>query len=203
MRYTYLIDSGHGGMIDGEYVTAPNKKKMYKHPNGEIVYEGVINRIYERKLTNKLNELGVAWISLCSNLDLPLYLRVQQINNYYKKYNNLVLISLHSNKGKGTGIEIWTSKGETRSDRFAQMLSEEFIKLMPDVRFRSDVVTDGDLDKEADFYILKKTNCPALLLETMFYDYWKDYQKLINPDFQDRVINVITEWIRKTELTVI
>ena len=201
-RYTYLIGSGHGGLIDGEYVTAP--RKMFKHSNGEIVYEGVINRIYKHKLIKALDKLGVWCIDVCpTQLDLSLSLRVKIINEYAKKYNNCVLISLHSNKGKGTGFEIWTSKGETKSDKFAQMLSEEFIRLMPDIRFRSDTFSDGDLDKEADFYILKYSSCPAILPEILFYDNWKDYKKFINPEFQDRVINVFVEWVKKTELTVI
>jgi len=197
-KYTYIIDAGHGSIVDNKYVTAP--KKMYKYSNDKIAYEGVINRIFAKKLINKLEKLEIAYISLYSNLDLPLKLRVKQINNYYEIYKNIILISLHSNAGKGTGIEIWTTKGITRSDKFAQLLGEKFIKLMPDIKFRSDTFTDGDLDKEANFYILKHVYCPALLLETMFFDNWSDYKKLIDPYFQNRVIDVICEWIKKVEL---
>ena len=42
MKYTWLIDAGHGGFMDGEYVTAP--AKMYEHSPEEIFYEGVFNR---------------------------------------------------------------------------------------------------------------------------------------------------------------
>ncbi len=35
-------------------------------------------------------------------------------------------------------------------------------------------MNDGDMDKEADFTILKKTDCPAVLTENMFMDTEKD-----------------------------
>lgn len=37
-----LIDPGHGGVVDGEYLTAPNK--MSKFDDGWEFYEGLYNR---------------------------------------------------------------------------------------------------------------------------------------------------------------
>lgn len=44
--------------------------------------------------------------------------------------------------------------------------------------------TDGDLDQENNFFILRKSNCPAVLLECLFFDNWNDFQKLRDPAFQ-------------------
>jgi N-acetylmuramoyl-L-alanine amidase len=38
--------------------------------------------------------------------------------------------------------------------------------------------TDGDKDKEADFYIIKGANCPAVLTENLFQDNRKDVELL-------------------------
>ncbi|TSA27668.1 MAG: N-acetylmuramoyl-L-alanine amidase [Bacteroidetes bacterium] len=96
-----ILDYGHGGLTsDGTYTTAP--AKMHTFPNGEMAYEGVINR-----------QIG--------------------------------------------GI-------------LEMQLRYDF--------------SDQDKDKEADFYVLKKTNCPAVLLECLFFDNWDDFNFLKNPEFQ-------------------
>ena len=41
--------------------------------------------------------------------------------------------------------------------------------------------TDGDKDKEADFYIIKKSKCPAVLTENFFYDNKDDLEYLTSP----------------------
>lgn len=47
-----IIDPGHGGInSQGVYTT---QGKSYKFPNGEIAYEGVINRNISKALGNKL-----------------------------------------------------------------------------------------------------------------------------------------------------
>ena len=71
-----------------------------------------------------------------------------------QQYKNAVLISLHSNAGGGTGFEIWTSEGQTRSDGFAEIMGQTFIDSFLGSPFRPDK-SDGDLDKESQFYILK------------------------------------------------
>ena len=45
--------------------------------------------------------------------------------------------------------------------------------------FRMDV-SDGDKDLEADFYVLKNTNCPAVLVECMFQDNKSDVEFLLS-----------------------
>ena len=200
MKHTWLIDSGHGGMIDGKYVTAPSKQ--YKHQNGQWFYEGVFNREIKHQLVDKVMALDLAVVDICpTELDVPLPVRVDTANKYYEKYDNAVLISLHSNAGGGTGFEVWTSYGETRSDKFAQILSEHLIGNFSNLKFRSDVASDGDLDKEALFYILKWTRCPAMLPECLFFDNWNDYQLLIDRDFQNDYVDTLISFMMEAEAT--
>ena len=39
-------------------------------------------------------------------------------------------------------------------------------------------MSDGDMDKESNFYVLKNTNCPAVLTENFFMDSKKDLEYL-------------------------
>jgi len=197
-KYTWLIDAGHSGTNSkGDYYTAP--AKMYQHSPEEIFYEGVFNRRIKDALIRDLWQKGIDTIDVTpTELDLPLSVRVNIINAIYEKYRNAVLISLHSNAGGGTGFEVWTSYGQTRSDNFAELLINQFSTDFPDITARIDT-RDGDQDKEAAFYILKWSLCPAILPECLFYDNYEDYKKLVDADFRLSYVKTLIRFIEKAE----
>jgi len=197
---TIFLDGGHGGMINGIYQTYP--RKMHSFSKNEILYEGVYNRIIKNKLIDRMLKLDIKYIDVCpTELDIDLDTRVDIINAYCKDFgnSNCLLISLHSNAGDGSGIEIWTSIGQTKSDLYAQMLGVQIKNDFPNVKFRADK-SDGDLDKESNFYILKHTKCPALLSEFMFFDNYEDYKLMIKPGFQDKYVDSLIEFIKRVNL---
>jgi len=199
----YLIDSGHGGIINGVYQTPEEKEKYHTFSNKETAYEGVLNRQIKSYVLELFEKKGLKVIDICpSLLDIELDERVDISNIYCREYgaNNCLLISLHSNKGRGTGFEIWTSEGQTKSDRYATMFGEIFMAEFPEVRFRSDT-KEGDIPKDAAFYILKWTKCPAILPEFLFYDNWKDYQMLKDPIVQKKYANMIFDFAKRCEIT--
>lgn len=184
-----IIDMGHGGIdTNGKYTTAPYK--MHTFDNGTTIYEGVINRQIGEKVFNNLSELGYCPSYMFfpeEYIDMTLKERVKIINNFDPK--NTIGISLHSNaspKHNARGFEIWTSVGETRSDILATYIAEEIIDEFPNINFRSDY-SDGDVDKESQFYILRKTLCPMVLIEILFFDYWEDAKLLMSETFQKKV----------------
>ena len=104
--------------------------------------------------------------------DMTLSERVKIVNGYCKKYGtkNCLLISIHSDaftKKSAHGWSCFTSPGETKSDEFATMLYAAARKMWPSETLRKDN-TDGDPDKEANFTVLTKTNCAAVLSENFF-----------------------------------
>ena len=202
MKHTWIIDPGHGGMIDDIYQTFP--KKMFKHSQTEIFYEGVFNRLIAGKLIAKLDAKGIPNINLCpSELDIELDERVDIANIYHREYRNCIGISLHSNASpshKGTGFEIHTSAGETMSDKYARICGKEIISRLPGVRYRKGDVA-GELDKDSHFYILKWTKCPWILPECLFFDNYNDYQLLIDPAFQDKYVDALVNFVLKCELS--
>jgi len=198
MKHVWLIDAGHGGLTkDGRYVTAP--KKMYEHSPYEVFYEGVFNRKIKDLLMRKLWDEQIECIDVCpTELDLPLPVRVGMINEIHKHYGNSVLLSLHSNAGGGNGFEVWTSVGQTVSDKFAEILGNELIQGFRDIPFRADKV-DGDLDKESQFYILKNTTCSSVLPECLFFDNYNNYLLLENADFRMAYVKTLINFIKKAE----
>jgi N-acetylmuramoyl-L-alanine amidase len=197
MNKIIIIDPGHGGLIGGEYVTAP--KKMYVYPDGETVYEGVLNRRIADLLERRLYFFGIPYINLCpSELDIDLLRRAMIANTYSSHYGieNVVGISLHSNAGKGRGFEVYTSPGETISDKYATILIEEVEEEFPGWKMRKDY-SDGDPDKEAEFYILTKTDSPWLLAEFGFFDNREDYEFISDLKNQEKYVNAIVESVNK------
>lgn len=197
MKNLWLLDSGHGGIINGKYVTAP--AKMHTHESGVVFYEGVFNRVIKNLLIEHLKNESIPYIDICpTELDLSLPLRAAIANEYYARFPNAVLLSLHSNAGGGTGFEVWTSVGQTRSDEFAEILSKTLINEFKGAPFRKDT-QDGDLDKESQFYILKNTDCPAVLPECLFFDNWSDYQLLVDPEFQMEYVAALVKFMSESE----
>lgn len=185
-----ILDFGHGGVDhEGNYTTSPNK--MYKFENGEIAYEGVLNRELGEKLSNYLYDDGfinvVHTVHWSDSYDLPLSNRVDVADGFNP--NETIFISLHCNASRqhnASGFEVITSKGSTDSDVLASYIVDnvkDFL-IKNDIKLRSDY-SDGDVDKEASLYLLRKTKCPAVLIEFGFFDFYEEFKKLSDPKIQD------------------
>ena len=99
--------------------------------------------------------------------DITLETRVKRANIYSSP--GCFFVSIHSNAGGGKGFEVFTSPGETESDKIATIFGEEYRSVFPDRELRTDY-SDSDLDKERRFYVLTKTIMPAVLTENFFMD---------------------------------
>ena len=183
-----LLDPGHGGIINGQYVTAP--KKMYKHPDGFTIYEGVYNRLIVEGLKDALTSAGVKFDDIVnSNKDIPLKNRVDRANALAAEAGpqNTLYVSIHANAGGGHGYECYTSPGETESDKAASNFMDFMAQAFPERRGRKDT-SDGDSDKEANFYVLKYTICPAILTESFFMDNYEEAKEMTTPEAIKKVI---------------
>ena len=79
-------------------------------------------------------------------------------------------VSIHVNSAENKearGYEVWTSKGQTSADSLATEIFWALQTSMPQEHGRSDY-DDGDVDKEKNFYVLRHTEAPAVLIELDF-----------------------------------
>lgn len=192
---TILLDAGHGGVINGEYQTKGKRSPEYA---GGVLYEGEFNRDIVSRLVKKCELHGIPYVNLTStNLDIGLDNRVDFANTLEKDYGDTVYISIHANAGGGTGYEVFTSPGPTRSDDYAEMIIEEYGKEIPEMKLRADT-TDGDHDKEAKFYVLTQTRMPSVLIECAFMDReTPDYAFMMSPKGRERIANAIFNGIKR------
>lgn len=170
-KYLWLLDNGHGGMIAGKYQT--EGKRSPEWADGSQLYEGEFNRAIVNRLAEKLTALDIAYVKLTpSDNDISLYERVIRAKAWCQQ-GNCILVSIHANYGDGTGkasgVEVFTTVGNTPSDKIAQVFIDKWAEIQPKVRLRTDR-EDGDDDKEENFQILRKVPCPAILTENFFMD---------------------------------
>ncbi|OAB78802.1 N-acetylmuramoyl-L-alanine amidase [Cochleicola gelatinilyticus] len=171
---TVLLDNGHGALINGQYQT-PGKRKNWS--NGSVIYEGEFNRAIVNGIIQELTFSNINYVNIAPEYwDVSLKTRVNRANKYSSR--NSFYLSIHSNAGGGTGSEIFTSPGNTKSDKIATIFGHEYIAEFPDRKFRPDF-SDGDLDKEQRFYVLTKTKMPAILTENFFMDNREEFDNVL------------------------
>lgn len=123
--------------------------------------------------------------------------RVKFVNNLCSKYGagNCLYVSVHVNAASAdgkwhnaTGWEAYTTAGKTGSDTLATFLYKQAEKNLVGKKIRKDM-SDGDPDKEANYYVIKKTNCVAVLTENFFQDTKEDVAYLLSDIGKDQLIN--------------
>ena len=179
-----MLDNGHGGVINGVYQTAGKRSPEWELG---VLYEGVFNRKVVKGIIKVLQSLKIPYYHLCpEDTDVSLETRVSRANEFTKKSKvPTYILSIHANAGGGTGWEIFTTIGKTKADDVADVFIK-YMKSLPIVH-RADL-SDGDGDKESNFFILKDSIAPAVLLECAFMDNHNDYVLMNDQKFIDKVI---------------
>ena len=187
-----LIDNGHGLMTAGK-----------RSPDG-LFREPFYNREIAKRVVSDLRDRGLdAELLVPEDDDISLAERVRRVNAacFLLGKQNVILVSIHVNAaGNGskwlnaTGWSVYTCKGQTASDKLAECLCQAAIKNFPGRRIRTDM-SDGDMDWEEGFYILRKSLCPAVLTENFFMDNHSDLEYLQSRDGKQAVVDTHVEGI--------
>ena len=189
---TVILDNGHGNNTAG--------KRSPVWSDGKQLFEYEFNRDIVRRITKKLEADGIPYrVLVPEETDISLTERARRANEITKENNGKAyVLSIHANAGGGTGWEVYTSPGQTPSDAIATVFFEEAGReFVPDGwRTRSDY-SDGDPDKEANFAILTKTTCPAILTENFFMDTEKDCRFIMSEDGRERIANMHVAAIKR------
>ena len=161
-----------------------------RSPDGKF-REYAYSRKVCREVAKRLREEGVDCVIDYLDDDMPgltssqeLVKRVQIVNTIAKK-TNCLYVSIHVNASaksgwdKATGFSIYTSPGETKSDILATDIFDAAAELLKPIgkSLRKDT-SDGDPDFEENFYVLRKTICPAVLTENFFQNSKSDVEWL-------------------------
>ncbi|WHH58365.1 N-acetylmuramoyl-L-alanine amidase [Petroclostridium sp. X23] len=167
-----VIDPGHGGSDPGAV--------------GSYSKEKDINLLLSLKLKNKLTASGISVI--CTREDdseVSLQKRCDIANNYGADY----FISMHCNSAKDTGAsgtETYCLATGGKAYELAKVLQQAMIEF------------NNNKDrgvKVANYYVLKYTNMPAVIIETMFLSNQQEEERLNNTQWQDLFTSYLAEAI--------
>ena len=195
-KYLYIFDPGHGGLVDGKYQTAG--KRSHKFSDGRVLFEGVNNRDNVIRIMKAFKENGLDCVDIVnSEYDVSLVERVKKANKLSKE-RKCIYISIHSDaNGDGvkwdqaSGMSVFTSEGQTKSDIFASIvidsLQENFLST---IKWRTNK-TDGDEDQEENFYVLKNTDCPAILCELGFHTNEAETKRMMTLDYKNKIVDAM------------
>lgn len=137
-----------------------------------------------------------------SNKDVPLTNRVKYANELAEyEDRKCIYISIHSN-AHGNGSEWTTAKGNsihlypkasTKSREFADLLADEF-------KNNYGRLTRWRGIKENNFYVLRWTDMPAVLLETGFMTNKAECKLMLTTDWKDRFVKSVITAIERFEM---
>lgn len=174
------IDPGHGGKDPG--AVGPTSKK-----------EKDIVLAVSLKLKKLLEEKHKVLLTRSEDIFIELYQRAIMANAFGAD----LFLSIHCNAASSPmpqGFEIWTSKGHTKSDRYASVIATEWSKAFSGVSIRGDW-SDGDVDKEANFCVLRRTAMPAVLVELDFISNPNMEILLSNNTYQNMMANALSHGV--------
>lgn len=103
-----------------------------------------------------------------------------------------LFVSIHCNAATtphARGFEVWTTPGQTASDAFAESIVRSLNAAFQEP-LRADF-EDGDSDREANFLVLRKTTCPAVLIETGFISHPGTETAMRTPEWRTKMAEAI------------
>lgn len=196
-KITIILGTAHLKSTPGK--CSPDKK-FYEYKYSREICQGV---------KAILQDMGYTVIIDIDDDDLnvtqsqELCLRCKVVNEMQKQYKNCIYVSIHVNAagadGKwhnATGWSAYTSVGVTSADRLATCLYDAAKKNLQGKKLRTDY-TDKDPDLESNFYVLKHTNCPAVLTENFFQDNKEDVEYLTSDLGFHQIVRTHVEGILK------
>lgn len=195
-----ILDPAHGKSVAGK-----------KSPSGELL-EYAWSRMMCDKLMKRLQDNGYRCIKITnSDEEIGLGNRVQICTNYcnYFGKSNTLFVSLHVNAsppmdGKWHSASGWQchvcKNASEKSKKFASLL----YKAIEEQGIKTRRPKKSQDYWENDYYVLKKTPCPATLIESGFMDNKEECKQLLTKEYQDKLLDAYYNAIIKyvDEITV-
>ena len=180
MKYTIVIDAGHGG-IDGGSVGKTTK-----------ITEASLNLEYAKCLQDMCNNLGFK-VVMTRSKEAGLYspLASNKKKDDMKKRKEIIeksnadfVISIHMNSytSSSIGAQVFYGEGDEASQMLAQCIQNNFIKNLSNAR--------GEI-KVGDYYILNAIESPSVLVECGFLSNPNEEKLLVTDEYKKEVCHNI------------
>lgn len=156
--------------------------------------EGMFNRDIAKRLTEMFTKLGYEVHNTSPEDEVvSLQKRVKRANDICKKYgiSNCIFLSIHANAGPGKdwsnarGVSVHTSKNCSEK-------SEQMARSILDCAVHDGFKGNRSNGFQKDnFYVVKYTLCPAVLIENLFYTNKDDLKILMSEEGRRKISEYI------------
>lgn len=217
-RLTVILGTAHGRNVAGK--RSPDGKFQEWEYSREIVERLRAELAGQDELVDVFVDIPAAEVPIPQQAELTR--RVRYVNQLcaHRHTERCIYVSIHvdaasSGEWKNAGgWTAYTSPGRTRSDILATYLYEAAEKNLAGYAakmeegkknglygsnqkpFRKDT-SDGDPDKEANFYVLTRTKCAAVLTENLFMDNKADVAFLTSEEGKKSIVALHKEAIMR------
>ncbi len=185
-RYLWCLDNGHGSL------TAGKRSPVFDDGVTQFM-EYEFNRDIVNRIIKQLDEKGVKYFNVVPEVEIDNFLqgRVDRAN---AKKSDLpkIFLSVHSNAAPAkssndwapdtiSGIETWFYHGSKKGQKIASVFQKHLVEKtgLKNRHLKS--------RPESQFYVLRKTKMVSVLTENGFYNNKSECEKLINPEFRQKV----------------
>lgn len=187
-----LLDNGHGQNTPGKC-----------SPDGRL-REWAYTREIARRVEAGLKALGVGVRRIVpEDADISLAERVRRVNAECQRSGaqNVVLCSIHCNAAGGDG-QWHTARGfspwiYTKASARSQALAKAFQTEAERLGLKGNRAVPISKYWTANFYILKHTQCPAVLTENLFQDNREDVDFLLSEQGKAAVVELHTRTLAR------
>ena len=179
-RFLWCLDNGHGKLTEG--------KRSPKLSDGSRFYEYEFNRIIVKGIIKELKKHNVLYYNVVPEINVDNFLRgrVLRANNVPSDVPKIFL-SIHSNAGPGrwttaSGLETWFFHGSRTGRKLAAVFQQQLVNALG--------WTNRGIKSQPtkQFYVLRRTNMPAILTENGFFNNRKEVYKLLEKEVQQKII---------------
>lgn len=199
-KHIWLLDPGHGGIINGAYQTRGKRSPPFA--DGSVLYEGEFNRDVAARIKVLCDANNIECENIVnSDHDVPLATRTSRANARHAADARCVYISIHANAfGDGQtfnsahGVSTFHYMTSTTGKTMATGLLNHLVQ---ETGLKSRGV-QANMDW-ANFYVLRKTNMPAILSENGFMTNLEDATNLTKDEFRQKVADAHFKFIKEIE----
>ena len=191
----WIIDNGHGALSPG--------KRSPVHEDGRQLFEYQHNRDVAVRLMAELDGRGIPYVDL-----VPDYMevgnilpeRVRRANAYLVDgVQDCVYLSIHANAAgpgnrwtKAHGAETWHYHESRLGGILAHIFQNHLVRGLGGTDRRG---VKSRPDRQ--FYVLKHTDMPAVLVEIGFMNNREEFELLMDPEFRQRTAEVLADAIEE------
>ncbi len=180
-----VIDPGHGGKDPGKVGCHDEVEKEINLAIALLVEEKLIEEGYEVILTRKTDFTATGQYDSTKNEDMKA--RVAVINDA----NPACCVSIHQNSftdSKVRGAQTFYYSGSVEGRRLAESIQKLLISV-------ADPDNNRKIKENTEYYLLKQSVCPIVIVECGFLSNEDEALKLNSPEYQEILATAIVEGI--------